>query len=222
MPEIEERAGVLADLDAETARAERIFQATNTLSYETEQFRVRDLWQTASPSRRKVFEMREKVFGAGGRRLPAGMHGAHGPYNRLQWTLGGEKRLVDHIGRTESEAEEEEELDRGPRISRPLEQIVLEEEETEGEEEENVVKHPTIKPMWLLRFFTSWGARWSAAASSTPAQAVPVSDAAVKSEDAEVKANDTTNLPDSAPPALEDYAQAKVEKVPTRSATHPT
>jgi hypothetical protein len=32
--------------------------------------------------------------------------------------------------------------------------------------EEDVVEHPGIKPMWLLRFFTSWGARWGSGALS--------------------------------------------------------
>jgi hypothetical protein len=51
------------------------------------------------------------------------------------------------MGRTESEVEEEAGLEaRG--ISIALE-----------EEEEGVVEHPGIKPMWLLRFFTT---RWSA------------------------------------------------------------
>jgi len=27
---------------------------------------------------------------------------------------------------------------------------------------EEVVKHPAMRPMWLLRFFTSWGAKWGA------------------------------------------------------------
>jgi hypothetical protein len=54
------------------------------------------------------------------------------------------------MGRTESEVEEEAGLEvRG--ISMHAE-----------EEDEDVVEHPGIKPMWLLRFFTSWGARWSA------------------------------------------------------------
>jgi hypothetical protein len=89
------------------------------------------------------------VFGTGGRRLPTGVRGAHGRFNRVQWTLNGGERLVDLMKRTESEAEEEASLE-AKGISVPLE-----------EEEEDVVEHPGIKPMWLLRFFTSWGARWS-------------------------------------------------------------
>lgn len=152
LADVEVRTKVLADIDAEHARADKISQATNTLRYESEQFHVSDLWQAASPSRKNVLGLREKVFGTGGRRLPAGVHGAHGRFNRLQWTICGEERLVDYLGRTESEAEEESKVD-------PQSLLIIPPEI----EEDEVVEHPGIKPMWLLRFFTSWGARWSAA-----------------------------------------------------------
>jgi hypothetical protein len=144
--ELEARSRVFSDLDAENVKADETFQATNSLRYETEQVLLSELWHTASRSRHKVFEMRDKVFGTDGRRLPRGMHGAHGKFNRLEWTVDGRQRLVDQVGRTESEAEEEGKI--------------VEESEAEGEVEE-VVEHPGIKPMWLLRFFTRWGARWS-------------------------------------------------------------
>jgi hypothetical protein len=48
-----------------------------------------------------------------GRKLPEGVHGAHGSFNRLQWRLDGRGVLVDELGRTESEAEEEERVERG-------------------------------------------------------------------------------------------------------------
>ncbi|KAF9009063.1 hypothetical protein BDQ17DRAFT_1422232 [Cyathus striatus] len=144
------RVKILSDIDEENAKMEEIIQATNTLSYESEQFRVPDLWHTASHSRAKVLLLREQVFGTGGRRLPPGVHGAHGRFNRLQWTLDGRERLVDYLGRTESEAEEESKVDPHSLFIRPPE-----------EDEEDVVEHSSIKPMWLLRFFMGWGARWS-------------------------------------------------------------
>ena len=144
--ELEARSRVFNELDGENVKVDEAVQATNALRYESEQIALSELWHTARPSRHKVFEMRDKVFGTDGRLLPRGMHGAHGKYNRLQWTIDGQKRLVDQAGRTESEAEEER-------------KIVEESDESEGEE---AVGHPGIKPMWLLRFFTSWGARWSA------------------------------------------------------------
>ncbi|KAJ6515875.1 hypothetical protein C8R45DRAFT_1140940 [Mycena sanguinolenta] len=148
--EVEQQTKVIADIDVEASKAYKISQAQNTLSYETQQFQVRELWHIASPPRHTTFALRDKVFGMGGRRLPPGKHGAHGRFNRLQWTLDGQERLVDHLGRTESEAEEESVV-----------------EDIEGfrsppTEDEEVVKHPAIRPMWLLRFFTSWGARWGA------------------------------------------------------------
>ena len=83
------------------------------------------------------------------------MSGAHGRFNRLQRTLDGEGRLVDSLGRDESEVEEEAAL--GDFLGF-LEGV---EEEDEGD----VVEHPSLKPTWLLRFFTSWGARWGASAA---------------------------------------------------------
>ncbi|KAF9485336.1 hypothetical protein BDN70DRAFT_910221 [Pholiota conissans] len=171
--EIERRASVLAELDTEHVQADKIFQATNTLRYESEQFNADDLWQAARPPRRTVFALRDKVLGTGGRRLRAGVHGAHGPYNRIQWALDGRARHVDHLGRTESEAEEEHALERlGVYLDRHAEAA----EEAE-DEEGDVVEHPGIKPMWLLRFFTSWGARWSAVATSAPVNVDPPKEA---------------------------------------------
>ena len=150
LSELVARTQVIAQIEAERVKAETTTQEFKTLRYESEQFRVDELWHMASLPRQKVLDLREKVFGTGGRRLPTGVRGAHGRFNRLQWTLDGGERLVDLMGRTESEAEEEAVLE-AREISMRVE-----------EEEEDVVKHPGIKPMWLLRFFTSWGARWSA------------------------------------------------------------
>lgn len=94
------------------------------------------------------------MFGTGGRRLPSGVHGAHGQFNRLQWTIDGRERLVDYLGRTESDVEEENLVDPHALFTAPPVE----------EDEEDVVEHPGIKPMWLLRFFTSWGAKWGATA----------------------------------------------------------
>jgi hypothetical protein len=150
LSDIMARTQVIAQIEAERVKAEMITQERKTLRYESEQFRVDELWHMASPPRQQVLDLREKVFGTGGRRLPTGVRGAHGRFNRLQWTLDGGERLVDLMGRTESEAEEEAGLE-----TRGISMRVK-------EEEEDVVEHPGIKPMWLLRFFTSWGARWSA------------------------------------------------------------
>ncbi|KAF9075801.1 hypothetical protein BDP27DRAFT_1314518 [Rhodocollybia butyracea] len=148
--ELESHLKSIAEVDLESANTLKISQATKTLWYEAEQFFVPDLWHIASPPRQKVLAMREKIFGAS-RRLPEGVHGAHGRFNRLQWTLDGRERLVDAEGKTESEVAEERGIDaEGAFISPPTEDV------------EDVVEHSNIKPMWLLRFFTSWGANWGA------------------------------------------------------------
>lgn len=151
--EIERRAKVISEIEEQAHQTDTIAQAKNTLHYESAQFMISELWHTASLSRKKVFELREKVFGAGPRRLPPGKHGAHGRFNRVQWTMDGERRLVDYLGRTEEEAEEENRVN-AERLAVPPPPL--------EDDEEEVVEHAGIKPMWLLRFFTSWGARWSA------------------------------------------------------------
>lgn len=173
LSDLEARTQVISNIDAENAKADKTSQATHTLRYEAEQFSIPDLWHTATPSRQKVLAFREKVFGTGGRRLPQGVHGAHGRFNRLQWTLDERERLVDHLGRTESEAEEEES---------GVQFMGLQEED-----EEDVVEHSGIKPMWLLRFFTSWGARWGAAAAQ------PEEDADKGSAEVKVKVESNGN-----------------------------
>ncbi|KAF5370113.1 hypothetical protein D9758_001040 [Tetrapyrgos nigripes] len=155
LKQLQERAKLIGSIDTHNANSNKISQATNTLRYEAEQFRVPELWHLASPPRQKVLDMRQQVFGAGGRKLAPGVHGAHGQFNRLQWTLDGQERLVDHLGRTEEEAEEEKAVDPEGRF---IPQLV--------EDEEDVVQHPSIKPMWLLHFFTNW-ARWGSAALTT-------------------------------------------------------
>lgn len=145
-------ASVLSDINGEYKKAEEFSQQTKTLVYESEQFNIPDLWQPVNHSRQQVFEFRDKVSGTGGRRLPHGVRGAHGQFNRLQWSLDGKPRLVDVYGRTQKEVEEEARADPRAQFSLPV---------TE-EDEEDVVEHSSIKPMWLLRLFTRWGARWGA------------------------------------------------------------
>ncbi|PPQ98561.1 hypothetical protein CVT24_004052 [Panaeolus cyanescens] len=192
LSDMDVRSRILSEIEEETARAHEITQAANTLDYEFEQFRIDDLWNTSAPFRRKVFELREKVFGMGGRRVPKGRHGAHGTFNRLQWTLDGQRRLVDHLGRTESEAEEESKIE--------VTRSDLHEMEADTEDEEDVVEHPGIKPMWLLRFFTSWGARWSAAASLPSASSTNATEKETRPD----KDVSSTLEKEPAPPAIDE------------------
>jgi hypothetical protein len=206
-------------MDEASQQTERFSQATNTLLYENKQFDVGGLWSWVERERRKVWALRGGVFGEGnsgagagdgdgnngvgtdglgsagvGRKLPEGVHGAHGSFNRLQWRLDGRSVLVDELGRTESEAEEEERFERGGAevdgdadvaVARTGESALELEMSREGgggqdampgqakdegktrKEDEEIElefldRHLGIKPMWLLKFFTSWGARWSA------------------------------------------------------------
>jgi len=148
------RGSVISEVESTRLKADSMAQETKALQYESGQFRPEYLWRIASPARRRTLELREKVFGTG-RRLPQGVNGAHGRFNRLQWTLDGEGRLVDSLGRDESEVEEEAALG----------DLVEFLEGTEEEDEEDVVEHPSLKPTWLLKFFTSWVARWGASAA---------------------------------------------------------
>ncbi|KAI9000995.1 hypothetical protein BD414DRAFT_405041 [Trametes punicea] len=144
--ELDVRAGELHRLEALRTEAEALTQETNALAYESAQFLVEDLWHMAAQPRLRVLALREKVFGTG-RRLPQGVRGAHGPFSRVQWTLDGRERLVDRFGRTESEAEEEEDLPHLPGM------------EVDTDEEVDAVEHQSLKPTWLLRFFNYWGSK---------------------------------------------------------------
>ncbi|KAI0771647.1 hypothetical protein BD413DRAFT_625156 [Trametes elegans] len=153
---LDARAGELPRLEALRTEAEALTQETNALAYESAQFLVEDLWHMAAQPRQRVLALREKVFGTG-RRLPQGVCGAHGPFSRVQWTLDGGERLVDRLGRTESEAEEEEGLPhlpgRGP----------------DADEEVDAVEHQNLKPTWLLRFFNYWGGKLGLGPRAPPA-----------------------------------------------------
>ncbi|KAH7914333.1 hypothetical protein BJ138DRAFT_1144062 [Hygrophoropsis aurantiaca] len=155
---LEMHTELVQQIEAAREEADSMTQQVQALIYESNQFRIDELWRTAIPPRQKVLELREKVFGMGGRRLIRGA--------RVQWTLDGQERIVDAWGRTESEAEEEKRAGAG---------IVEEDEEDEEIEEAAAVEHTAMKPMWLLRFFTSWSARWgwSAVKSADAAVTAP-------------------------------------------------
>ena len=65
--------------------------------------------------------------------------------------LDGKERLVDALGRTESEAEEEAGLPGADALD-------LE----ESEDEVDAVQHQSLRPTWLLNFFNYWGSKWGA------------------------------------------------------------
>ncbi|KAF9821170.1 hypothetical protein IEO21_00778 [Rhodonia placenta] len=148
LDDLRERARVLQDVEAARTRADGLTQETHALAYESAQFLVEDLWHMAAQPRRRVLAMREKAFGTG-RRHPQGVRGADGRVTRVQWTLDGRERLVDALGRTESEAEEEEGL-------LGAEDLGLEDDG----EEVDAVENQSLRPTWLLKFFNYWGSKW--------------------------------------------------------------
>lgn len=152
---------MIADIEAEKSKADAAELATNSVTYASEQFNIPQLYDTSNAARQRTFAMRESLFGTGGRRVPPGVHGAHGPYNRVQWTLDGRKRLVDALGRTESEVWEEEEVD-------PKHLFVT--GKLEDEEDDTIVKHRAIKPVWLLGWFKGLGARWTTGSTAASTQ----------------------------------------------------
>jgi len=61
------------------------------------------------------------------------------------------------------------------------------------DDEEEVVKHPAMRPMWLLRFFTSWGAKWGANQPDADAKAKASSESS--SETSESEPEDIKGVP---------------------------
>ena len=147
LAELRERTGILHQVEAARARADVLTQETQALAYESAQYPVEDLWHMAVRPRRRVLALREKTFGTG-RKHPQGVKGAHGRFNRVQWMLDGQERLVDALGRTESEAEEEAGLPGADALD-------LE----ESEDEVDAVQHQSLRPTWLLNFFNYWGSK---------------------------------------------------------------
>ena len=156
---VDARTKLIADIAEARLAADAMLQDTRARAYETGHFRPQALWDSVAPQRAQVFALRERVFGTGRRvvtRAGSGADtaggagsgvrsGAGGRFDRLQWTLDGRARMVDALGRTEEEAEEE----RG-----------LEEEDVLEEEGEGVLESQPMGPAWLLKFFESWGLRW--------------------------------------------------------------
>lgn len=120
-----------------------ISRATNALSYESTAFSIPRLWATASVPRHRVFAIRELATGTGQQR--AGW--IYGSFNRVQRGRGGAERMVDWLGRTEVEAEDEAGL---PQLGAAAAAEVVKSREAE------TVQRSTSA--YLLRLFSKWGA----------------------------------------------------------------
>ncbi|KAH8105824.1 hypothetical protein BXZ70DRAFT_966334, partial [Cristinia sonorae] len=147
---VEECKAVLQGIEAMRVKADATSQETQALAYESAQFLVEDLWHMANQPRQKVLELREKVFGTGTKRSRGGK-GRERRFCRVQTMLDGTEVLVDEMGRTEEEAEEEERLGLSGSSVGGAEDV-----EAEG------MEHPGLRPTWVLRLFNYWGTRWGA------------------------------------------------------------
>jgi len=137
-------SSVFIDLDKLEDRVSSIVNAKDTLIYEKGMFSHNALWGAVAPHRKAIWRSREKVFGTGG---------AGGK----QWLLNGGTRYVDNLGRTESEAEEEERLfaqDEDDDVSTREGSV----QQMEEQEPEPVASGGYGKPMWMLRIFERWSA----------------------------------------------------------------
>lgn len=180
------KSQIVADIEEAVSQAESAAAETDALLYEANFLDVHTLWRMAQGPRRRVFAIRDRVFGvrsssasglgdARGKRYPAA---SHGRFNRVQRCLDGSERLVDFLGRTESEVEEESAL---PEIMPDGADGADEEDEEEaaaverhlraeeGEEEGQVKALST----WLLTLFTKWGRVLGVGGASASAAASP-------------------------------------------------
>ncbi|KIY65858.1 hypothetical protein CYLTODRAFT_378722 [Cylindrobasidium torrendii FP15055 ss-10] len=173
-----EDVSVLGVLDTERVRGAKMMQGVNTLWYEAEQMGMRDAWTAAVEGRRKVVEVRGKVFGTRAGATPSDPRADQVRRRKWkgearQWRVNGEDVMVDRYGRTESEAEEEGRLEDIFQPQAAGMDDLSEDVDTEsptpvavagalrgltGEPEESSQPVPVAwRPMWLLRVFTSWG-----------------------------------------------------------------
>ncbi|KAI6047166.1 hypothetical protein EDC04DRAFT_593027 [Pisolithus marmoratus] len=151
------------------------------LQYETAQLRVGEMWASTRALRAKVWELRAKVFGDGTTTSANAAVGASGSSRLrrrsskirdrdrrfIQWTLDGNKRLVDVSGRTEQEVEEDRRAAGSDTDTESFYEGERTDTESEGghegvsgrAEEEEEEERQWVMPMWLLRMLTSWGSR---------------------------------------------------------------
>lgn len=179
------KSQIVADIEEAVSQAESAAAETDALLYEANFLDVHTLWRMAQGPRRRVFAIRDRVFGvrstsasglgdARGKRYPAA---SHGRFNRVQRCLDGSERLVDFLGRTESEVEEESAL---PEIMPDGADGADEEEDEEEAVErhlraEEVVEEAQVKALstWLLTLFTKWGRVLGVGGASASAAASP-------------------------------------------------
>lgn len=159
------KSQIVADIEEAVSQAESAAAETDALLYEANFLDVHTLWRMAQGPRRRVFAIRDRVFGvrsgpgpgdARGKRYPAA---SHGRFNRVQRCLDGSERLVDFLGRTESEVEEESELPEIMPDGADGEESDADEEAVERHLSAEAAEEGQLKALstWLLTLFTKWG-----------------------------------------------------------------
>ena len=204
LKELEERCQIVANIEETISAADSISADTEALMYEASFLDTASLWRMALAPRLRVFAIRDRVFGVPSRRR-FGLSGdsrervqSHGRFNRVQKRIDGSERLVDFLGRTESDVEEESELP---------ESIQFESEEDSDEEDADVVHGRGHVPEsenlhegrlqaindWLLTLFTKWGRVLGVRASDEPSGSTEATSEAIQSEKDEPRQESNTH-----------------------------
>lgn len=155
------RADIADEMEDARMKTDLLNLETNALEYdfETRRYHAEAIWQQGQAPRRRVFAIRDQVFGTSARKDVEKPR-----FNRVQRSVGGRERLVDRLGRTESEAEEEEGL---PEMA------------PEGEEGEEapVPTQSRSSHAWFLEFFARWGRNLGVRVGGGGANSEPPKDA---------------------------------------------
>ena len=177
--ELDKKCQIAADIEEAVTTVDAIALNTDAVQYEAGFLNVQSLWRMAEVPRHRVFAIRERVFGRRGKRVSAE---SHGRFNRVIKRLDGQERLVDFMGRTESEVEEESELpesmpndESSSETGESEDGRVKERDTLSASEEEGRLK---ALSNWLLTVFTNWGRVLGVgrAPAPTPDQSHPFED----------------------------------------------
>ncbi|KAL5530150.1 hypothetical protein ACEPAF_6407 [Sanghuangporus sanghuang] len=163
LKELEEKCQIAANIEENVSVADSISADTEALMYEASFLDTAGLWRMAQAPRLRVFTIRDRIFGVRSRRrfgLPGDSRDriqTHGRFNRVQKRIDGRERLVDILGRTESDVEEEGELPENVHFE--SEEDSEEEADMHGHPETETVQEGRFQAMsdWLLTLFTKWG-----------------------------------------------------------------
>ncbi|KAI5124996.1 hypothetical protein M0805_007420 [Coniferiporia weirii] len=181
--ELTAECDIAADIEEAVSTADSAHADTDALLYEANFLDVHSLWRMAQGPRLRIFAIRDRVFGTRGRRRePDDATDDDGRFNRVQRRLDGSERLVDYLGRTESDAEEEDGL---PEDEHPEGEGDSEnEEEGKWENGENT-EESQLQALsnWLLTLFTKWGRVLGVGRTAVPSAADPAGETPAKPQE---------------------------------------